>query len=614
MRKSGFTLIEVVIALVIFMVGALAVVRIFPPAFNVVQNSSYSNVATRLSDSILSRMRGDGSMPDAVFDINDTGSWASNPVEYSWLDQGVAVVGTNDKNGSLPLGAVNDSALDHFKFIRGESHYIQNAAGNDATANAPYLLTNFPYTADAAGGVHLHIDLTITGVSIDQNGRLDFSRATYVNPFTGSTDDFHESGTIISRPLQYILNSGTPTPGSYYAVLLFRSPIGTSFSNTGARFYVSYRYVDGSIHKLNGVVNEPINFPDDSTWNTEGGSGGGLDPSVDTSDCNYVLQGLLKKKLPSADQPVIIAGGVAVTAKAELIFAPRGATGAPPNITFIANGATPPVSLGVDQDDGNRGFVKLPPVVDSSGTSLMPKTQVSADYLVPDWHLLFNQSVSDSSGQVVLPVNLLDSTFSPVGLVAQQNSAANTPAVLVPSTAVDDKKGLVTYGSANASIRTAYKGLDQWASQISPSAESYVPYNNNSSITGFRDPAGSEFYYLPHEQWREYLWASGSSTVYFHANEAGKTVQVSFIPVGSSEPIQQVLTIDENISAPGGVTDYASTGDVATLQLKDNTGAVRTADGILGIRGISVVARTAWLNGKKYEQSAVTGYRTANGG
>jgi len=34
----------------------------------------------------------------------------------------------------------------------------------------------------------------------------------------------------------------------------------------------------------------------------------------------------------------------------------------------------------------------------------------------------------------------------------------------------------------------------------------------------------------------------------------------------------------------------------------------------LGIYGVGVLARTAWLNDDHYEQSVVTGYRTANAG
>jgi hypothetical protein len=241
----------------------------------------------------------------------------------------------------------------------------------------------------------------------------------------------------------------------------------------------------------------------------------------------------------------------------------------------------------------------------------MPNTKVSADYLVMGWNTLFNQTVSDSNGKVYLPVKLLDSNFAPLGLVVSQNTAS--PAVLVTPTSVDNQSGQVTYGNANVSIRTVYQGLDQWNSQISPAAESYVPFNNDVTLANFRDPINSEYYYLPREPWREYLWTSGSNTVYFHANEAGKTVQVKFIPTGSTQPIQKVLTIDPSISAPAGVpAAYASTGFVSTLELKDSNGNAIAADGILGIRGLGIITRTAWLNGNRFQQSVVTGYRTAN--
>jgi hypothetical protein len=389
--------------------------------------------------------------------------------------------------------------------------------------------------------------------------------------------------------------------------LVFRSPIGnTPFQNTSARFYVSYKYVDGSTGKVNSVINEPLALPDNVNWNNDTSSG--------MDNANHVLQGLLRKILPLAAQPRIVAGSIQVTARAELVFT---ASGTVPSIASIAGGTTPLLPLGTSQDDGTRGFVKLPPVYNNSipPTTLLPNVQVSVDYLVPGWNTLFNQSVSDSSGKVYLPVNLLDSNFSVVGLVASQNEAS--PAVPVMPSSVDDKKGLVTYGNSNVSIRTAYQGLDQWNSQISPSAESYVPFNNDATIAGFRDIADPEHYYLPHEPWREYSWdSSAADTIYFHPNEAGKTVQVRFLPTGSTQAIQQVLTINENVTAaPASVpAGYSSTGKVATLELKDSNGNAIAADGILGIRGVGIIARTAWLNGDKFNQSVVKGYRITNAG
>ena len=605
MRNRGFTLIEVLIALVIFVIGALAVIRIFPPAFHVVQNSGYSNVATRLSDSILSQMKGEGSTPDAVFDIDDSGSWASNVVEASWLDQDGSVVANNDLNGSLPKGpspdAYSASALNHFKFIRGESHYIQNSAGNSATSDTPYLLTNFPYTADnTAGGVHLYINLTIHGVTIDSNGRLDFSDATYTNPFNSQTSNFYSSTPGYStRPPEYVSNSGSIGAASNSAVLLFRSPIGTPSVNAGARFYVSYRYIDGATGKTNSVFNEPLNLPDDATWNTEAGG---------NDDENYVLQGLLRKKLLS-NKPTIDAGSVQVTARGELVFLPSGTS------ISISNIVSSAIPLGTDQNFGNHGVVTLPPVYADGPpiSSLMPTAKISIDYLVPSWSILFNQSVANDAGQVSLPVSLLDNNFSVLGLATQSND--NSPAAFATPTSVDYTTGQVTYPVAvkDTPIRTVYQGLDQWATQISPSAQSYIPFENSGTLSGFRATGNPGQYFLPHEPWREYLFASGDNVIYFHTSEAGKTVQVNFIPTGSTQPIKQVLTIDKAIGKYGVTTDYASTGYVARLQLKDINGNAVQADGILGINGLGIVARTAWLNGSNYQQSVVEGYRTNAG-
>lgn len=623
MQKRGFTLIEVVIALVIFLVGALAVVRIFPASLGIVQNSGDSTVAMRLSDSLINRMKAEGSTPQAVFDIDDTdeiktdlADWTSDnpkwPIEAYWKDADVSVVGTSTKNDSLPDGPTEPeyeaSALSKFRFVRGEKHEIQNADGSDAANDAPYLLTNFPYTAAPAGGIRLYVNLDITRVSINQDGRLNFSRAKYTNPFTGKEEDFHVgTGANALRPLELVRNeTGAMGAGSNYAALLFRSPIGGSPVNTGARFYVSYKYVDGISDKANRVINEPLNLPDNNNWDEES--------NVGNDDVNYVLQGLLRKKLAAADKPVIIPGNVQVTAHAELLF-----TSTLPTINDIAGGAAIP--LGVDSNNAIRGFVELPPVFSATGPStksLMPQVPISVDYLVPSWSLLTHQSVSDRNGKVFLPINLLDKDFLPVGLVANQN-ASDIPALPTTPTAVDYKQGEITYSppspysNFSVPIRTVYKGLDQWTSQVSPTAKSYVPFNNNSAIASFRDPLNPEFYYLPFEPWREYYWAYDADTdpdiIYFHASEAGKTVQVSFIPSGGTQAIQQILTISDTItSIPPNA--YTSTGAIAVLQLTDSNGLPIDVDGILGVRGMSVVARTAWLNGESYDQVVANGYRT----
>jgi hypothetical protein len=297
---------------------------------------------------------------------------------------------------------------------------------------------------------------------------------------------------------------------------------------------------------------------------------------------------------------------VQVTAHGELVFLPSGIS---PSINNIISSA---ISLGTDQDLGNRGIVALPPVYADGPpvSSLLPETKISVDYLVPSWNILFNQSVTNGTGQVSLPISLLNNNFSVLGLATQTND--DSPAAFATPTSVDYTTGQVTYPVNDTRVRTVYQGLDQWAMQISPSAQNYVPFENSGTLSGFRSAGNPEYYYLPHEPWREYLFTSGDNAIYFHTSEAGKTVEVSFIPTGSTQPVKQVLTIDKAIGNYGVPADYATTGYVARLQLKDVNGDAVDADGILGITGSGVIARTAWLNGSNYQQSVVGGYRNAD--
>src|SRR5690606_8543925 len=134
-------------------------------------------------------------------------------------------------------------------------------------------------------------------------------------------------------------------------------------------------------------------------------------------------------------------------------------------------------------------------------------------------------------------------------------------------------------------------------------------------LANFRDPTvDAEHYYLPREPWREYYWAAGDNTVYFHPGNVGKTVKIKFIPTGATQPIDKMFTISKDITsipsgAPAGLVNFALSGSVAELVLRDSSGNPVNADSILGVTGMSILARTAWLNGSSYSQAVSTGYR-----
>jgi prepilin-type N-terminal cleavage/methylation domain-containing protein len=636
MRNRGFTLIEVLIALVIFVVGALAVIRIFPPAYNVVQNSGYSMVATRLSDSILAQMKGEGSTPEAVFDIkfdstNVANNWgtadsvSSLPsLEAFWQDQDGAVVGTSDTNGSLPSGltesAYDASALGHFRFIRGEKHEVQVAAVTDPISGSvtkePYILTNFPYEVNS--GVRAYIELAISDVTVDNTGLLDFTHATYTDPVSGVKTSFHDSGNA-NRPPTAITIAG--------ASLKTRSEIpqgAGSLVNSGARYYVSYqwRYKGAANPAGNTVINEPVGIPDNTSTSWSG------------TDTMRVVQGAIINNETTKDRSVI-AGPVPVKVRINLGIDSDGDIINFPN--YFPPTSPSPFTAADRQQWAYLGCVPiLDDPTDVSPHTLPANLPVYVDYLVPDWSTIYDQSISDSSGAVSLPISLLDPNTSIIGLLIDPTNQQLPKAIAgsIPT----DKKGQVDYSNASAHIRTAYKGLDQWARQISPSAESYIPYvdvsgytnvpsyrgsygstGNNPITTAYSSPAAG-MNLLPREPWREYFWTSGS-TIYFHASEAGKAVRVSYVydvpdatqPSGKRYVTvkNQLLTIDSSIvTFPGGASDFVPTSKVVESHLIAPNNA--NVDSILGISGADIIARTAWLNGNRFQQSVVTGYRTAN--
>lgn len=635
MRKRGFTLIEVAIALAIFVVGALAVIRIFPPAYNVVQNSSSRNIATRLSDSILAQMKSDGSMPDAVFDINDAGNWYTSPIEDSWQDpQGKSVVGTSTKNDSLPKGptqqAYEKSALMSYRFIRGEKHDIQNESSIDP-ANPPYVLTNFPY--DSASGVNTYIEMDVDNVSMDSKGQLDFSRATSKNPITGATITFNgandsNSDTGIgfysataqaSRPPEFLIYkpgkdsvsgwTNFTNPSTLGLKLPLRSLIsdGTGVVSTGTRYYVSYRWTIGSGSNIQqGVVDEPINIPADDLWAND------INTYGVNSKVNTVLQGVVAYNNANIH---VVAGSVQVKVRVDLARLPG------------------------TSDQAELGYLPIPILSDGAATPnyFHLQTPIYAEYLIPDhsssspadqfeygWRNIFNQSVANGSDEVFLPVHLLDKTAVKAVALNTQTSPDTVLLPIMPASSSDFTLGKVSFaGSGGNQVRTTYRGTDSWARQISVTAASYVPYVNEAdfgstpytlrnysrSVMPAADPT---HYYLPHEFWREYYWEPGSDTIYFHVSEAGKMMGVSFIDSAGKIWLNQVATIKETPEATPNANFAAS--KAVTLQFVDpnNPNNPLTVSSILGVRGVGVMARTAWLNGDQYDQAVVTGYRVAN--
>jgi hypothetical protein len=537
-------LIEVAIALAIFVFGALAIVQIFPPALGVIRNNESRITATQLGNTLLARTAGKpNSVPDAIYE----GTLST------WDDLSIAVVGTSSKNRSLPAGVLptefDSSALGHFKLVDGERHLVQAAGGTQ------YALLNFPCTA---GTVNIYEEDTIEGVQIDDDGNLDFSNARRVS-------------------------NGAP----FYATPQTTRPPDAFRSDDFTTYYVSYRWrYDPSdsvrnpdVVRVMGVLEEPLLIPDDGATGWTSGQAG------------KVAQGLV------ASSNHIVPGAVAV------------------RFVHRVGYATVPV------DDAARGYINFNGgyTVENDGTTPLSVTtgkKYLFSYTVSDWRSLSDNSAPTSAGLVSLPLKNLDNSFPVNGLLTTVGTTS-APVVAAP-VSVDYKQGQVAYnvsGLTAPRVRTTYRTLDNWANQLSVAARTYVPFYSGSDFT---QTGGTRSGFLPREPWREYAWVvTDSSHLYFHASEAGKSVVVSYeYDDGGTFRVNNnaILTIKNDIiPAPAGISTgvggFAENGQVSSAEIVDPLGNTVNATAILSVQGLSVHARTAWLNADKYNQVIVPAYR-----
>jgi prepilin-type N-terminal cleavage/methylation domain-containing protein len=532
-RRGGFSLIEVAIALAIFVFGALAIVQIFPPALGVIRNNESRITATQLSNTLLAQFKNKVTPPpEAVFE----GVYNTTTSTIEWQDYPAAVVGTSNKNASLPQ-TVTDfdaSALGHFRYIYGEPHYI--GANQTVFLNRPY---------DSTGGAALAFyDRTVEGVQIDENGYLDFSHAYLADgnaldaPYDRQTTPFNDGGI---RPPE----NSSPLP-SYRR---------TADPQTNTIYYVSYRWRAASNPTvIQGVLEEPISIPADGSW-TPNVSGRVLPCVINSS--NKVIPGAVRVRMRhgvSVSSSTVGGGVVAVSSSVSGLF-------------YIS-------------------------------------------YLSKDWREMTNDS-APVNNIVQLPVNGLEEN-SVFGVLTNSNYTL-TP---VPSTApypiaaVDYKKGSVTYSfpaTTSARVRTMYRTLDGWATQTSVASRAYVPY--------FADQRTNDD--LPREPWREYFWPGSGNQLYFHPSEAGKTVFVSYL--NTAGDVVQGVTLTIGDIELSGVPDagffgsgnpiVSGQGRVSSVTITNLAGDPAAVASLLSVQGLSIHARTAWLNADKYNQVIVPAYR-----
>ena len=645
--RAGFSLIEVAIALVIFVIGALAIIRIFPGALSVIGNNGNQQIATNLNRSVLVAMQSEqvtatplpnftpapglaaktefNALPDATFNNSNAdstlniSSWTTpnSSLDHSgdFKDTNSSVVGVPRINETLPdtQGIETGdslSALSRYRVIIGEKARVidlNRMVSGIPNASAQYALTQFPISVQKQGNPLTLLpvepiisqEFLLNDVRTKPDGTLDFSRCRL------------EDSDDTAAPLT---------------------------ANAGSMLYVSYRYYN-ALNNIWGVRDEAI--PTDRAIPTGA-------PSVDLRTTALKVQPPTATVRPDAARTN---GGLITDAIVPEVIAVKWRN----NFGQGDFGPAPSSVLTASQQvaDARRGLIRLP-------VGLSTTRPVIVDY-VADWSFLLRDGVPSNPTTVSYPafppsppapINLSyrqialgtpyiedqtdvslyslliegnDAYVSGYGLATDPTSPPEyMPEPLAinrmvratdtnnPQQREDElRAGKVTFivdQDSPVRARVAYQTRDNWVQQLSVGASAYKPFRDGNA-----------------EPWRDY-GLGNDGYLYFHASEAGKTISVSYSITNANGPLADRPFVIQTslVNAAGNVPTnfiksfYGKPGDtaqVARVRLTNAAGGDLNPNELLSIqavKGISITSRTAYINGTKYAQKIDTTTRGAN--
>jgi prepilin-type N-terminal cleavage/methylation domain-containing protein len=548
-QKKGFSLIEVVIALAIFVIGALAIIRIFPTGLGLVEKSGNQQRATNLNRSAVASLKNGDSTPYAIINTNAADTW--EPFNGS-------VVGSARYNNTLPASLkstdLTNSALERYKGISREKTKVRTGDGSS------YVLTQF--SVDPTRNVSIFQEETLENVTINSDGTLDLTSATKKND----------------------------TP--------FTAPTGVETDRT---FYVTYRYSVGTMpnRHIFGVTEEPVKA-----------IASGIVKVSASSVLSGVVSVIVREPLTTAS--ITMSPEKARCGLINVSGLPIGTEEISIDYTtdwyWLLEELTPTNADDVfrrriiDSTTGNA-------IVDPTDTRVLKQVQLSVPFVQPRTQGRFATLLMENGGEGRHFAWLNNGSVT----LPPPSSAVKFPTIVGSDTERDEaifrntlREGKIGFNLdatptqiQSPVVRVAYRTQDGWARQVSVSAKSYKPYTS-SHIERWRDyaPISATNYntllFQPSE--------AGKSVKITYSYGDGTA--------DNDQTITELLVIKSEIEElPVGNTPLGpNVGSVVRLEI-DPPGA-NNVTAILSVKGASITARTAWMEKNKYSHNLLTSMRS----
>ncbi len=239
-KQAGTTLIEVLVVMVVFLVGILAIAQVFPGGFRILNSSRDRSVADAYTKSLTAAIEGDSNLlPDAVLPVPMTAvnggviPLTRSPFDTSLFNESAA---TFNPDGTISYAGTN---VGYYAYFEGPNVF-DGVAGIPITIPAnPSSAAILPYGPTfQTAAVNTNIALFSAPfvviqaqptVNVPQPGQVFLTNASNGNallqipilPNTGTTPNFALSASI------YVMNGGVTTRMRLYQVMVPTATIGT---------------------------------------------------------------------------------------------------------------------------------------------------------------------------------------------------------------------------------------------------------------------------------------------------------------------------------------------------------------------------------------------------
>ncbi len=630
--RQGFSLIEVAIALVIFVIGALAIIRIFPGALSVIGNNGNQQIATNLNRSALVSAQSEqvtaiaapgstpipagvaaktnfNAIPLATFNNSNAdgtlniSSWTTNAgLNHSadFNDINSSVIGIPRFNQTLPdtqdIETGNSlSALSRYRAIIGEKARIVDLKTYGSIAKAQFALTQFPISVQLQGNPAKLLpvkpvvsqEFVLNDVRVRPDGTLNFSLCRYENSEDTNIALDARAGSMLYVSYRYYNSIGNIWGVREEAIPT--GPIDLNLRTTAFKVKPPTATTrPDAARTTTGVLVDAI-VPEiiEVKWRNYLGQGEFGDPSLPNDNLKQIAdarRGLVRLPTPNAtfssvNKPVIL------DYAADWSFLLKdGNPSIAANATYPAFPPSPPAPP-ADKLAYRQIALGTPYIEDQTEASLYSLLIEGVDTYVSGY-----------------------GTAAPAPLSVDRMVRADDP----QQREEELRAGKVTFivnQDTPSRARVAYQSRDNWVQQLSVAANSYKPFVANNA-----------------ELWRDY-GLGNDGYLYFHASEAGKTITLSYTiqDGGIKNFVDRPFVIQNALVGAAGVVPngflqnfYGRPGDVAQVarvRLTNASGGDLAPNNLISIqavKGVSITARTAYINGTKYAQKIDTTTRGAN--